>query len=131
MSSSPASDRFSPQLARLKEMGQLVQENEEFLARRITDSSRLPISFTVFDVKALTRILNDYGVLLQRLSEGGIPHPLWRDRPIDMARREGRGNIAALLPYNGPAMCFGLAYGPQVAGQCPGLVVQLPEGPVR
>lgn len=102
------------ELERLTQFGEMVRQCQETLATRITDSCRLPASFTRFDVQSLVDILTNYGDLLRLLENGGIAHPSWTGRPVDIAARASRGPIAALLPYNGPAMCFGLAYAPAV-----------------
>lgn len=107
MTNSAIEERYGDQLAELKTLGALVEENQAYLARRITDSARLPMSFTQLDTASLAAILNNYGDFLTQLHEGELPV-----KNVDVINREVRGDTAVLLPYNGPAMCFGLGYAP-------------------
>ncbi|RME53788.1 aldehyde dehydrogenase family protein, partial [Candidatus Woesearchaeota archaeon] len=108
-----AVEQYRDTLHTLKHLGEVIKLHQEELATRITDDSKLPQNFTRFDVGSLVDILLNYEDVLRQMHEGTIPHPVWQKRgPVDISEREGIGQIAAVLPYNGPAMTFGLAFAP-------------------
>jgi len=112
MAFTEARAQFQEQLENLKKLSKVIQEYEKPLAMRITASSKLPLEYSVGDVQSLARIFRDYDQLLEKMYNGELNHPLFTGKPIDFSQREGRGDIAVLLPYNGPAKSFGLAFAP-------------------
>ena len=104
--------RIGSNLERMAKLGRLVASSAEPLARRLTDSARIPAAVATSDVLGLARLLSEYGTLLSRLAAGTIDHPLWAGRTFDPAARAPRGAVAATLPEDGAATAFGLLFAP-------------------
>ena len=92
--------KFDQRLEKLAKASEVVKENREDLVDSIVDTSYLDKEFAGLDVDTLAYVFSDYEKLIDYLNEKGF----------DMGNRVGQGNVAAILPYNGPLMTFALAF---------------------
>ncbi|UCD03568.1 MAG: aldehyde dehydrogenase [Candidatus Woesearchaeota archaeon] len=80
----------------LKDLGTILEKNEEPLTRALTDSTQVPIKFANLDIKYGAYILNDFEKYLKFLEKKGL----------SLQNRAGVGKIASLIPFNMPAWGF-------------------------
>jgi len=92
---------FKPRLDDLAILAEVLEEDQPKLVEAVIDSSFLVRKFAEWDVASLIRILSEYDSLIRKIHE--------KDN-IDLSEREKVGKVAIELPYNGPAMCFGLTF---------------------
>lgn len=84
----------------LKDLGGILERNKDGLAKSLTASTQVPISFANRDVEYAIYILKNFEILPKKLKADGI----------ELEDRAGVGKIAVLLPYNMPAWSFALSF---------------------
>ncbi|RJQ17147.1 aldehyde dehydrogenase family protein [Candidatus Woesearchaeota archaeon] len=82
-----------------------IPQNKETLVHNIIEASKITRQFATLDVDTLVYIFTKYDALVHHLNT-----LLKLDGKKPLQERVGQGNVAAILPYNGPLMTFALAF---------------------